>query len=535
MTVTGIDAAKARKYVLSIDGGGFRGYTCLVVLHHLMRQLAENPADGIPLPCQVFDVISGTSTGGLIAVLLGRLGLDCLTAMSVYRELVTALFTDVDQKVMDSIVDGERISRDAFEEKLATIVEKYTGDKDASMRIHKTRTDKLNHLNTDTFVTVVHSTAGAAGVEPYRVRSYTAPRGVVESVLDHDWTVCEVIRAATALPGYFKPVDIGSQSFQDAVLSGSANPVREAIAEVELRGSQNFEPLIISLGTGLVSLSSSDVEDELSDHSGSQQPGRIFRTNAFSKQLLDVARDTELAHREAKKYFRNMNLARNYFRFDPSGGLGDLRASDITQVPRITALTNAWLQTPEGYGETSRAYRVLKERFDETRTRDELQHSEADSNPDSDTEPSGVLEVRSQGISVTQSDVSSHGQVNEPQHPEEDSDSDSDPRSSGAPEAPQDSVVRGDISSPSQQSDAHPTERPPPTANEGFNAVHKDSWINALRKSFSSQKNNRPTKTTEAGKNKATPNVLKRTLSNLITFKRKPDADTTQKAGRPPE
>lgn len=141
------------------------------------------------------------------------------------------------------------------------------------------------------------------------MRSYATPRGGVENIPNHDWTICEVIRAATALPGHFKPVDIGPQSFQDAVLSGSANPVQEAIAEVELRSSNNFEPLIISLGTGLVSLSSSDSDDEMSDHSGSQQPGKIFRSKALSKQLLDVARDTELAHREAKKHFRNMYVA----------------------------------------------------------------------------------------------------------------------------------------------------------------------------------------------------------------------------------
>jgi len=366
-----------------------------------MRQLTVNPADSIPLPCQVFDVICGTSTGGLIAILLGRLGLDCLTAMSVYKELVTALFTDVDKKATGSIVGGEGVFPDVFEEKLSTIVEKYTGNKDTPLKIHKTRPDKVDHMSTDvsrshllsyslkkvavdiqTFVTVVQSTAGAAGVEPYRVRSYTAPRGGIESVLDRHWTLCEVIRAAIALPGYFKPVDIGSQSFQDAVLSGSANPVREAISEVELRWSQDFEPLIISLGTGLVSLSSFDEDDE--DYAvvpgGSQRPRGIFWSDAFLKQLQGVARDTELAHQGAMKHFRNMyapylerkinhpetsimsfrNLARNYFRFDPTGGLGDLRSSDVSQVPRITALTNVWLRTPEGSGETSRASRVLK-------------------------------------------------------------------------------------------------------------------------------------------------------------------------------
>ncbi|KAG6373275.1 acyl transferase/acyl hydrolase/lysophospholipase [Boletus reticuloceps] len=332
-----------------------------------MRQLMTNTTDNIPPPCQVFDLICGTSTGGLIAVLLGRLGLDCLTAMSVYRELVTAFFEEVDGKTKDGTAGNEGIFPGAFEEKLATIVEKYTGDKDAPMKISKSRLDKVDHSSADTFVTVVQSTAGAAGVEPYRVRSYTKPPRGVESVVGRDWTICEVIRAATALPGYVKPVDIESQSFQDAALSGSANPVWAAISEVELRWSKKCEPLMISLGTGLVSLLSSDSDEELSDQdgkplgiTGSQPPRGVLSSSTFSKQLLGVARDTELAHRRAKECFRDMNLAHNYFRFDPTGGLGDICASDVTQVPRITALTNAWLRTPEGYEETTGAFRALK-------------------------------------------------------------------------------------------------------------------------------------------------------------------------------
>ena len=34
------------------------------------------------LPCQVFDLICGTSVGGLISILLGRLGLDCALYMT---------------------------------------------------------------------------------------------------------------------------------------------------------------------------------------------------------------------------------------------------------------------------------------------------------------------------------------------------------------------------------------------------------------------------------------------------------------------
>ena len=66
--------------ILSLDGGGVRGISTLYILKDLMRQIARgyaanNPAlpDISPLPCEYFDLICGTSTGGLIALMLGRL------------------------------------------------------------------------------------------------------------------------------------------------------------------------------------------------------------------------------------------------------------------------------------------------------------------------------------------------------------------------------------------------------------------------------------------------------------------------------
>lgn len=143
-----------RKYVLAIDGGGFRSYACLVLLHHLMRQLTKSSSDPVPLPCQIFDLISGTSTGGLIAVLLGRMGLDCLTAMSVYKELVADLFGKFDAKN----AEGKGVSEPSktFEEKLAAVVKKYTGKEDALMK--SGTLDTVDHTFTDVSNDLCHST-----------------------------------------------------------------------------------------------------------------------------------------------------------------------------------------------------------------------------------------------------------------------------------------------------------------------------------------------------------------------------------------
>jgi patatin-like phospholipase/acyl hydrolase len=82
-----------RKYILSLDGGGFRGLSSLIILNHIMRMLVDDPDDEpVPSPCQIFDLICGASTGGIIAILLGRLGLDCSTAISIYQELGPRVF-----------------------------------------------------------------------------------------------------------------------------------------------------------------------------------------------------------------------------------------------------------------------------------------------------------------------------------------------------------------------------------------------------------------------------------------------------------
>jgi len=49
--------------LLSLDGGGIRGLSSLIILKHLMEQLdPQNP----PKPCDYFHLIGGTSTGGYV-------------------------------------------------------------------------------------------------------------------------------------------------------------------------------------------------------------------------------------------------------------------------------------------------------------------------------------------------------------------------------------------------------------------------------------------------------------------------------------
>ncbi|RAR06355.1 FabD/lysophospholipase-like protein [Stemphylium lycopersici] len=87
--------------LLSLDGGGVRGLSSLLVLETLMENIAlEEKRLGRramgnydPLkPCDYFDLIGGTSTGGIIAIMLSRLRLDCKQCIAVYSKLAEQIF-----------------------------------------------------------------------------------------------------------------------------------------------------------------------------------------------------------------------------------------------------------------------------------------------------------------------------------------------------------------------------------------------------------------------------------------------------------
>jgi patatin-like phospholipase/acyl hydrolase len=87
-------ATQAPLRILSLDGGGVRGISSLYMLKDVMAQIkrqrrGENP--NMPVsdvrPCEVFDLICGTSTGGLIAIMLGRLEMVCSNFRHPVRSL----------------------------------------------------------------------------------------------------------------------------------------------------------------------------------------------------------------------------------------------------------------------------------------------------------------------------------------------------------------------------------------------------------------------------------------------------------------
>jgi patatin-like phospholipase/acyl hydrolase len=74
MIVTGKPDISHQPRLLSLDGGGVGGLASLLILREIMLEIKrQKKAAEIPLPCEYFELIGGTSTGGLVAIMLGKL------------------------------------------------------------------------------------------------------------------------------------------------------------------------------------------------------------------------------------------------------------------------------------------------------------------------------------------------------------------------------------------------------------------------------------------------------------------------------
>ena len=203
--------------VLSIDGGGIRGIIPALVLAELERR------SGRPTR-ELFDLVAGTSTGGIIACAVGtgrpasevvRLYLDEgpeIFSRTVARRLVTG----------DGVLD-ERYADDALEAAL----DAYLG------------TTTLGASQVDLLITAYDLHAR-------------------ETVFFKSWAdewrdvrMRDAARATAAAPTYFEPLLLGERSLIDGGVFAT-NPAMCAYAEAaRLRGGADAADVrIVSLGTG---------------------------------------------------------------------------------------------------------------------------------------------------------------------------------------------------------------------------------------------------------------------------------------------
>lgn len=120
------------------DGGGVRGLSSLIILQHLMRTInLAHP----PKPCDYFDLIGGTSTGGLIAIMLGRLKMDIEECITAYLEISRDVFQpkkrkyDIFGRASDALKVRGRFDSEALKRGIQKIVVQAGEDENAKLKI----------------------------------------------------------------------------------------------------------------------------------------------------------------------------------------------------------------------------------------------------------------------------------------------------------------------------------------------------------------------------------------------------------------
>lgn len=114
--------------LLSLDGGGVRGLSSLLVLKQLMESL--DPIKP-PKPCEYFDMIAGTSTGGLIAIMLGRLQMSVDECINEYKKLSSKVFTKVRHRLDYTLGIQGRFDHSALEDSIRSLLEARSMDPEA--------------------------------------------------------------------------------------------------------------------------------------------------------------------------------------------------------------------------------------------------------------------------------------------------------------------------------------------------------------------------------------------------------------------
>jgi patatin-like phospholipase/acyl hydrolase len=216
--------------VLSIDGGGIRGIIPAMVLAELEAR-ARKPA------AELFDLIAGTSTGGILAAALtspdaqGRPRWTAAELVDLYRVEGAGIFERSLWRIVESAGGVLDEKHDAAG--LDRALKKYLGEARLSQALTR----------------VLVTSYDLESRRPYLFKSW---RAVDDPGRDFPMTV--VARATAAAPTYFEPLQVrpadGSPAL--ALVDGgvfATNPGMSAYAEVR-RIKPRAKVMVVSLGTG---------------------------------------------------------------------------------------------------------------------------------------------------------------------------------------------------------------------------------------------------------------------------------------------
>lgn len=250
----------AKKLVLSLDGGGGNGRSQLMLLKDLMQMVRKLEAETNLystfefLPCHYFDYIGGTSTGGLLAIMLGRLRLsvgECLSWLDeIEASSTTGNKTGREAKLGQTDLLGDLAAGKSLD-LLERVVSRKLGSQRCESFVEDQGSDGM--MTCRTIALCLQKENGLS--MPYMFRSYE-PRHRTPGLMDRNLTnptattVVKTIRAISA-SRYWQPDLKFERSFMDGSILVN-NPSLEIQNEV----SGNHEcgedtiDFLLSVGSG---------------------------------------------------------------------------------------------------------------------------------------------------------------------------------------------------------------------------------------------------------------------------------------------
>ncbi|KAK2624988.1 hypothetical protein QTJ16_005357 [Diplocarpon rosae] len=384
--------------ILSLDGGGVRGYSMLIIIQELMHRTyveTEGKAprrDQIPKPADHFDLIIGTGTGGLIAIMLGRLRLDLETCKEVYVQMTRKVFeTDktiagipfrstlfkasrleeaIRQCVREHTIlaregnDGEEPEELAGLDGLHSPISPLSPGSRSSPRRHASNASvasfsargpashpsrpmlglKYGNPNallyddrenrTKTCVTAVYQGTPRGG-PPAVLRSYDSRK---EPPPEFDCTIWQAGRATSATGLAFKPIQIGQSVFIDEG-AGQFNPAPVALDEACVNEWPGRDVgVLVSIGTG-------------KRPPGSDQNSQMWYEGFMGefaearRRLVAKIEGCETTHQYLVREGltkRGVNIE-NYYRFNVEVGVGEFGMNEWNRLADISTGTRRYL------------------------------------------------------------------------------------------------------------------------------------------------------------------------------------------------
>ncbi len=286
--------------ILSIDGGGIRGIIPATLIAQIERR-TKKPA------AELFDLIVGTSTGGILALCLsvadddGKPRYSARELLAIYEKRGREIFSRSFWQGMTSV--GGLADEKYSDKGLEKVLEDYLGDL------------QLQDALTNTLVTAydIHSR------DTVFFKSWKAEH---QSVLMRD-----AARATAAAPTFFKPARITIQNKRVPLIDGGVfinSPAVSAYAEAKRIFPDETEFLLISLGTGELT--------RKIDYSDAADWGKAGWLLPLMSSMFDGVAD-------ATHYQMGHFLGDNYYRFQTDLTKGNDDMDDASQA-NIDALKN---------------------------------------------------------------------------------------------------------------------------------------------------------------------------------------------------